>query len=207
MGHYGQLVNITSLFLSSLVFPFLMKRVGLKSTLRIFPTLLLAVNVIVFGAMPGNLAVLFFSVSLLKAMMYSIHDPSTELLYLPTSNAIKFKSKFWIDVVGARIAKAMGSTINTMAGSVDRSIRVSSSPSLITASALWIVSYYVGEMFDDLVHHKIVVGLDDEPVLADSLEYNHHLEMELSEGTDHDEMFDHALDPIEKLSTKESDVA
>eukprot|EP00977_Amphora_coffeiformis_P012461 scaffold3077_cov162-Amphora_coffeaeformis.AAC.20 len=183
-----------------------MKHVGLKSTLRIFPTLLLAVNIIVFGAMPGNLAVLFFSVSLLKAMMYSIHDPSTELLYLPTSNAIKFKSKFWIDVVGARIAKAMGSTINTMAGSVDRSIRVSSAPSLLTASALWIVSYYVGEKFDDLVHHKIVVGLDDEPVLADSLEYNQHLEMECSEGTEHDELFDHALEPIEDLS-KESDAA
>ena len=206
MGHYGQLVNITSLFLSSLVFPYLMKNVGLKSTLRIFPTLLLAVNVLVFGAMPGNLAVLFFSVSLLKAMMYSIHDPSTELLYLPTSNAIKFKSKFWIDVVGARVAKAMGSSINTMAGSVDRSIRVSSAPSILTASALWIVSYYVGEMFDDLVHHKIVVGLDDEPVLADALEYNHHLEMEPSEGTGHDELFDHALDPIENLSN-ESDTA
>ena len=111
MCHYGQMVNVTSLILSSMVFPALMRHVGLKSTLRIFPTLLLAINVLVFGFLRGNLAVLFLSMSLLKAMMYSIHDPSTELLYLPTSSAIKFKSKFWIDVVGARVAKALGSSI------------------------------------------------------------------------------------------------
>lgn len=203
MGHYGQLVNIISLFLSSLVFPYLMKHVGLKSTLRIFPTLLLAVNIVVFGALPGNLAVLFFSLSILKAMMYSIHDPSTELLYLPTSNAVKFKSKFWIDVVGARVAKAVGSSINTLAGSVDRSIRVSSAPSLLTASALWIVCYYVGESFEYLVEHKMVVGLD-EPEVMDHLEYNQHLEMEADDSAnnegDCDHMFAHPRAPIEDLS-------
>ena len=69
-----------------------------------------------------------------------------------------------------------------------------------------LVSYYVGEMFDDLVHNKIVVGLDDDPVLVDSLEYNHHLEMELSESTDHDGLFDDAKGPIEHLS-KQRDAA
>ena len=34
------------------------------------------------------------------------------MLYLPTSNDIKFKAKAWIDVVGARTAKALGSAIN-----------------------------------------------------------------------------------------------
>lgn len=189
MGHYGQMVNVLSLILSSIVFPMLMRYVGLKSTLRIFPSLLLAVNFIVFGALPGNLAVLFFSMSLLKAMMYSIHDPSTELLYLPTSNAIKFKSKFWIDVVGARVAKAAGSSINALAGSVDRSIRVSRVPSLLTAVALWVVCYYVGESFDHLVEHGVVVGSNDgdDPNYVDKLEYNHHLEMEESDSEEVDD--------------------
>ena len=203
MGHYGQMVNLTSLILSSIVFPALMRHVGLKATLRIFPTLLLAVNVLVFGILRGNLPVLFFSMSLLKAMMYSIHDPSTELLYLPTSSAIKFKSKFWIDVVGARVAKALGSSINTLAGSVDRSIRMASAPSLLTAAALWIVCYYVGETFDFLVEQKIVVGQDD-PVVADELQYNHHLEMEPSDYSssheDDDQMFAHPLAPMTDLS-------
>jgi AAA family ATP:ADP antiporter len=163
MGHYGQMVNIISLFLSSICFPWLIRRFGLRYTLRLFPTLLLFVNCVAFGAFPGNLAVLFFSVSFLKATTYSIHDPSKEILYLPTSNAIKFKSKFWIDVVGARIAKAIGSSINTYAGSVDRSIQVASGPSLLTAAALWWVCYRVGAQFDSLVLSKTTVGVDANP--------------------------------------------
>jgi AAA family ATP:ADP antiporter len=163
MGHYGQMVNIISLFLSSICFPWLIRRFGLRYTLRLFPTLLLFINCIAFGAFPGNLAVLFFSMSFLKATTYSIHDPSKEILYLPTSNAIKFKSKFWIDVVGARVAKAIGSSINTYAGSVDRSIQFASAPSLLTAAALWWVCYRAGKQFDSLVLSKTTVGMDASP--------------------------------------------
>ncbi|GKY91617.1 hypothetical protein MPSEU_000133600 [Mayamaea pseudoterrestris] len=159
MGHYGQLVNLFSLALSSLIFPALIRRFGLRQTLRIFPSLLLLVNFIAFGAIPGNLAVLFLSMSVLKAMTYSIHDPSKEILYLPTSNAIKFKSKFWIDVVGARIAKACGSSINRIAGSVDRSIRIASFPSLVTAIGLLYVCYQVGIEFDRLIASESIVGV------------------------------------------------
>lgn len=164
MGHYGQMVNVSSLLLSSLIFPFLIRRVGLKYTLRLFPTLLLIANIIAFGALPGNLAALFVSISLLKAMTYSIHDPAKEILYIPTSNAIKFKAKFWIDVVGARFAKAIGSSINHYSGSVSRSIRVASAPSLLTAAALWYVCYRVGTQFEDLVENGTIVGVDDDPL-------------------------------------------
>ena len=161
MGHYGQLVNVTSLFLSSVVFPRLIQRWGLRYTLRLFPTLLLLVNLIAFGAAPGNLSVLFVSLSLLKAMTYSIHDPSKELLYLPTSNPIKFQAKFWIDVVGARIAKAAGSGLNQLSGSVDRSIRVASAPSVCTALALGWVCWKAGILFDRLVAEDTIVGVND----------------------------------------------
>jgi AAA family ATP:ADP antiporter len=162
MGHYGQLTNITSLFFSYFAFPLLIRKFGLRRTLRLFPTLLLVATVVAYGALPGNLAVLFISMALLKAMTYSIHDPSKELLYLPTSNAIKFRAKFWIDVVGARVAKAIGSTINTYAGSVDQSVRVGTVPSLLTAAALWFVCYRVGFQFDRLVQDGSIVGHDDD---------------------------------------------
>jgi ATP/ADP translocase len=180
MGHYGQMVNVSSLILSSLIFPLLIHRCGLKYTLRVFPTLLLIVNIIAFGALPGNLAVLFFSISLLKAMTYSIHDPAKEILYIPTSNAIKFKAKFWIDVVGARFAKAIGSSINHMSGSVHRSIRVASAPSLLTAAALWFVCYRVGTQFEELVVSGNIVGLDEDP-----------LRMHPDYSAEHDEDGDH----------------
>ena len=165
MGHYGQFVNATSLLMSLFGFKFLIGRFGLRYTLRLFPTLLVIATVVAFGALPANLYVLFISMALLKAMTYSIHDPSKELLYLPTSNTIKYKAKFWIDIVGARVAKAIGSTINTYAGSVDRSVSVGSMPSLFTAVLLWAACYYAGIDFDSFVASGKIVGLEtaDDP--------------------------------------------
>jgi ATP/ADP translocase len=159
MGRYGQVVNVTSFLFSSLLFPWLIKRVGLRITLRVFPTLLFVATAVAYGALPGNLTVLFLSMSVLKGMTYSIHDPSTQILYIPTSNAIKFRAKFWIDVVGARISKAVGSGINTYAGSVDR-MRVGTIPSLLTAAGLWLVCYYAGIEFDRLLATGEIVGLE-----------------------------------------------
>mmetsp|Transcript_29678 Transcript_29678/g.71448 ORF Transcript_29678/g.71448 Transcript_29678/m.71448 type:complete len:602 (-) Transcript_29678:54-1859(-) len=160
MGHYGQVVNLTSLLFSSIVFPFLIRKYGLRVTLRFFPTLLLVLTIVAYGAAPANLPVLFFSLSVLKAMTYSVHDPAKEILYIPTSNAVKFRAKFWIDVVGERISKAIGSGFNTLAGSVDRSVRIGSIPSLCSAIGLWIVCYYAGIEFDRLLKTGRIVGLE-----------------------------------------------
>mmetsp|Transcript_46914 Transcript_46914/g.114434 ORF Transcript_46914/g.114434 Transcript_46914/m.114434 type:complete len:876 (-) Transcript_46914:40-2667(-) len=161
MGRYGQVVNFTSLIFSSLLFPWLIRRYGLRRTLMIFPTFLLLATVLAYGAVPGNLAVLFFSLSLLKAMTYSIHDPSKELLYIPTSNAVKFRAKFWIDVVGERISKAIGSAFNTLADDVDQSVKIGSIPSVVSSLGLWVVCYYVGKRFDKLLATGKIVGLEN----------------------------------------------
>jgi hypothetical protein len=158
VGRFGQLTNILSLLISSLVFPFLIQKVGLKRTLLIFPTLLVIATFVAYTAIPGNLTVLFVSISLLKAMTYSMHDPTKEMLYIPTSNAIKFRAKFWIDVVGERVAKAIGSSINTMAGSVDRSVSIGGLPSMLSSIGLWYVCYKVGKDFTDLIRTGCIVG-------------------------------------------------
>ena len=49
------------------------------------------------------------TIHITDTLTYSVHDPSEEVLYMPTSDAVKFKAKFWIDVVGQRITKAIGS--------------------------------------------------------------------------------------------------
>jgi AAA family ATP:ADP antiporter len=166
MGRYGQLTNFLSLLLSYFAFPYLMENYGLKYTLRIFPTMLLIITVMTFIALPMNLPVLFVSISLLKALTYSINDPAKEILYIPTSNTVKFKAKFWIDVVGARVAKAIGSSINTYAGTIDRIVKYGSFPSLLTAAALWFICYTVGIRFDELLETGEIIGASaDEIVL------------------------------------------
>ena len=158
LGRFGQLTNILSLLISSMIFPYVIQKAGLRVTLCIFPTLLVIATLVAYTAMPGNLPVLFVSMSLLKAMTYSMHDPTKELLYMPTSNAIKFRAKFWIDVVGERIAKAIGSSINTAAGSVARSVSLASWPSILSALGLWYICYQVGKEFDELIRTGKVVG-------------------------------------------------
>jgi AAA family ATP:ADP antiporter len=169
MGRYGQLTNVLSLLLSYYAFPYLMENFGLKHTLRIFPTLLLAIATMTFIALPMNLPVLFISMSLLKALTYSINDPAKEILYIPTSNTVKFKAKFWIDVVGARVAKAIGSSINTYAGTAERIVQYGSLPSVVTALALWVICYAAGIKFDSLLETGEIVGNDEDKIQKDIL--------------------------------------
>jgi hypothetical protein len=123
-----------------------------------------------FIALPMNLTVLFISMSLLKAMTYSLNDPAKEILYIPTSDVVKFKAKFWIDAVGARIAKAIGSTINTYAGSAERIVQYGSIPSVLTAMALWIVCYAVGMEFDALLENGDIVGIEEDEMMEEFYE-------------------------------------
>lgn len=46
-----------------------------------------------------------------QGLTYALNEPCKEMLYLPTSDAIKFKAKGWIDVFGSRVAKGVGSFV------------------------------------------------------------------------------------------------
>mmetsp|Transcript_18780 Transcript_18780/g.28540 ORF Transcript_18780/g.28540 Transcript_18780/m.28540 type:complete len:689 (-) Transcript_18780:23-2089(-) len=186
MGRYGQLTNFLSLLLSYYAFPYLMDNWGLKRTLRIFPSLLLLITVMTFVALPLNLPVLFISMSFLKALTYSINDPAKEILYIPTGNTVKFKAKFWIDVVGARIAKAVGSSINTYAGSAERIVQYGTLPSVVTAMALWVICFAAGNEFDSLLKRGEIVGIEeDEQIISTPLYYdNMEDDNEASESED-----------------------
>ena len=175
MGWYGQTVNILSLFLSFYAFPRLIKNYGLSTTIRIFPTVLLLVTIFAFVMFPRNLYFLFISLSICKALTYSVHDPSEEVLYMPTSDAVKFKAKFWIDVVGQRIAKAIGSVINNYAGSVDGILKYGSLPSIVTALILWLACYQVGMQFDGLITSGDVVGEDEAASECNELEMSEQI--------------------------------
>jgi ATP/ADP translocase len=173
MGRYGQLTNLLSLLLSYYLFPYLMQNYGLRHALRIFPTLLIFIMFMTYVALPMNLPVLFISMSILKAMTYSINDPAKEILYIPTSNVVKFKAKFWIDVVGARFAKAIGSSINTYAGTAERVVQYGSLPSVATAVALWLVCYAAGMKFDELLEKGEIVGIEEDEAEISFSSFSH----------------------------------
>jgi len=162
LGHFGQFTNLVSLLVASVGFSFLVHRLGVKGTLMVFPTVLF-VAVIVTNLVP-SLWVLFTFVSLLKAILYSLHDPAMELLYMPTSEPIKFKAKAWIDVLGARLAKALGSIITNMAHGDPQKLRnISEMPIIVISVLLLVLVWITGRQFDTLVRDRIIVGDEDSP--------------------------------------------
>lgn len=98
----------------------------------------------------------------LKAMTYSINDPAKEILYMPTTTIIKVKAKFWIDVVGARCAKAIGSSVTNYAGNADRLVKVGGVPSVLSSLALLYISVRAGRKFEALIANGQIVGEHDK---------------------------------------------
>jgi hypothetical protein len=162
LGHFGQFTNLLSFLVSFFGFSYLVHNLGVRKSLLIFPTILF-IAVLITNLVP-SLWVLFVMVSIMKAMIFSLQDPVHELLYIPTSDAIKFKVKAWIDVFGSRLAKALGSTVCTMAGGNAAQLRrISEVPCLVVAAAILIITYFIGVEFEHLIATKAVIGADIEP--------------------------------------------
>ena len=80
---------------------------------------------------------------------------------MPTSDDAKFRAKFWINVVGQRIAKAIESEINNYAGSIERIVKYGSLPSVVASLALWLACYQVGHLFDKLIKSGEIVAVSE----------------------------------------------
>ena len=157
LGHFGQVTNIISFLLSFFGFSYLVHHIGVQRSLMIFPTVLF-VAVIVSYLVP-SLWVLFIFVSILKGMIFSLHDPVKELLYIPTSESIKFKAKAWIDVFGSRLMKAGGSLITSISmGNPQRLRQIAEIPAIALTIVILFVTWSIGTDFYELVENNKVVG-------------------------------------------------
>merc|ERR1719198_2596763 len=98
MGVFGQCTNGLSFFFSLVGTSFVIRRFGLKTTIMLFPTLCFIAMVLVY--MIPTLPMVFVMMLVLKALRTALNNPCKELLYQPTSDAVKFKAKSWIDMFG-----------------------------------------------------------------------------------------------------------
>eukprot|EP00635_Sarcinochrysidales_sp_CCMP3193_P011699 CAMPEP_0118889864 /NCGR_PEP_ID=MMETSP1166-20130328/589_1 /TAXON_ID=1104430 /ORGANISM="Chrysoreinhardia sp, Strain CCMP3193" /LENGTH=623 /DNA_ID=CAMNT_0006828461 /DNA_START=135 /DNA_END=2006 /DNA_ORIENTATION=+ len=186
MGNFGQFVNTISFLFALGGFSFVVRKLGLPTTLLVFPTLLVVATLVAY-AFP-SLWTLFVTTAILKALTYSLNEPALEMLYMPTSDAIKFKAKAWIDVVGARSAKAVGSAINDVVQRSpylrDNLPQYGNVPGFLIAIVLLVVSIRVGNKFDALVDDGVTVGDDyTEIVLNDGSVVRHRRAGKDNKGT------------------------
>mmetsp|Transcript_18422 Transcript_18422/g.25311 ORF Transcript_18422/g.25311 Transcript_18422/m.25311 type:complete len:525 (+) Transcript_18422:66-1640(+) len=169
MGKFGQVTNLISFTFSLLGTSFVIRRIGLPRTLLAFPSLCLVMISIVY--LYPSLWVVFCAMMLLKGFSYALNNPCKEILYQPTSSAVKFKSKSWIDTFGARGSKAAGSLVtNAFADSLPGLLTYGSFTAMGVSAFLIFVARYMGERFTYLTENGELVGEEDEEELPKTVE-------------------------------------
>ncbi len=118
-GMYGVATNGLSFVMALLGTSYLIKRFGLKFGLLFFPITLGTSFMLLFGFYSFGaptavqlLAATFVVMMIATGLGYAVNNPVKEMMYIPTSNDVKFKSKGFIDVFGGRMAKLGGAQIN-----------------------------------------------------------------------------------------------
>jgi len=160
MGLFGQATNILSFILSFFGTSLVIRKFGLRWTLLLFPSLCL-VNIIIIRMYP-TLYVVFTAMIILKACTYALNNPTKEILYQPTSSAVKYKAKSWIDIFGARGSSALGSVVtNAFSDSTASLIHNGSLVGMLVTGVLVWNARFMGEKFDEYISSSHIVGDDD----------------------------------------------
>merc|ERR1712174_74377 len=100
----------------------------------------------------------------LKALTYALNNPTKEILYQPTSSAVRYKAKSWIDIFGARGSKALGSVVtNAFSDSAENLVANGSIVGMAVSCFLIWNARFMGKLFDEYTESGYVVGEEDNP--------------------------------------------
>lgn len=159
-GYQGLGINIVS-FLFAFVggTSIFMRKFGLTFCLLAFPITIGFVVLACYlawatGMNNAYLMWIFLGASVaMRALNYALNKPTSEVMYIPTSKDVKFKSKGWIDMFGNRVTKSIGGWVTWI------------SPMLLFGTivsfgviGVWVfAALVVGTKFNQLqVEHKII---------------------------------------------------
>lgn len=180
MGMFGQATNTLSFLMSLLGTSAVIRTLGLRLTLLLFPSL--CFGVILMVRLYPTLWIVFAAMILLKGFSYSLNNPTKEILYQPTSSSVKYKAKSWIDIFGARGSKALGSVVtNAFSDSAANLVQNGSLVGMAVAAYLIYNAKYMGKKFDEYIATGHIVGEEEEKNIQNTL-----LEMAESQNDDED---------------------
>lgn len=89
---------------------FFQRRFGIRGCLVIYP-IILGASIVIYMVHP-TLGFIAGVMIIAKGINFVLNQPAKEALYIPTTRAIKYKAKAWIDMFGLRSAKGAGSGFN-----------------------------------------------------------------------------------------------
>ena len=154
-GFYHQTISALSLAISLIGASFLIRRLGISRCLIIFPTVAAITTAVVW--FKPTLWMLFGAMVIIKGTHFAFNAPCREILFIPTSNDIKFKAKSWIDGFGDRLLKGVGSGINAMFASATTLMFFGPLIALGIASMWLTVALAVGKKHTALVEEGKIV--------------------------------------------------
>lgn len=155
---YYLLMNLIGLMISFFGTTPLLRLIGIRLSLFIFPVLCLIMLIAAY-MFPGTH--MFFTVLVtLRSFNYAFNHPTREVLYIPTTKDIKFKAKTWTDAFGSRIAKSFGSIFNVSLKGASPAFALISGLSLsLSLTFFWlIIVYFLGKTLQNAIDNKEVIG-------------------------------------------------
>jgi ATP:ADP antiporter, AAA family len=154
-GLYGLITNGISCFFVLFGSSFLIRRFGLTACLIANPVALALVVGMVW--IFPSLWVFVFADVAHKVFSYALNNPCKEIMYIPTSKDVQFKTKSWIDVQGMRTAKGLGAGIVAIWPAIAQLVIYGSVISL-GIIGLWLpVAHFVGKKNQQLVESGEII--------------------------------------------------
>lgn len=150
--NFSMWVQLIACLFALLGTSYFQRRFGIKFCLVMFPLLL--GGVILGYIIHPALATITYVMLIAKSLNYALNQPAKEVLYIPTTKSVKFKSKAWIDMFGMRFGKASGSSISKLFGGV---VGLIGGITLCCIFAWVFVAVIVGNMFKKVVDKREII--------------------------------------------------
>ncbi len=165
MGMFGMATNVLALVIALFGTGYLIKKFGIRVSLLVFPIAIGVSISVLYGFIKldlltgQNMLWLTFGVVVIaKGLSYALNNPAKEVVYIPTSRDAKFKAKGWIDMFGARGAKAMGSGFNEFLKRTPIALLYYGTILSLGLVSIWVViAFFVGNKFHRLVKEGKIV--------------------------------------------------
>ncbi|MFA5074752.1 MAG: Npt1/Npt2 family nucleotide transporter [Candidatus Babeliales bacterium] len=155
---YYLMMNLVGLGITLFGTTPLLRVLGIRSSLFIFPVLSIILLITTFVFPTANMFII--TLIILRALNYALNHPTREVLYIPTTKNIKFKAKAWTDAFGSRIAKSFGSVFNLSIKTATPMFAIITSLSFsLGLLGFWlIIVYFLGKTLQNAVDNKKVIG-------------------------------------------------
>lgn len=164
-GIYGFSAHLFSFFVALFATSSIIRSFGTRITLLLYPIIFAIILTLLFiffmVSQASSLHLLWATLGafiIIKGTGFAINIPAKEIMYIPTSKDVKFKSKEWIDVFGARIAQAGGAQITNIFKHNLTNLMIYGTFMSFGLIGVWLAAaFYVGKKNQELVRDNKII--------------------------------------------------